>query len=386
MESSKQSIVSEHEPAPSALTTGRAGGAVLVALGAMLALVLAGGPVRADFDFGFFGPFLPLQVSTVPSNGDLNPYGLAFVPQQFQSGGKLRPGQMLISNFNDASLQGRGSTIITINPRNGATGLFFQGTPPIGFTNALGVVHAGLVFAGSVSTTDGTSATAQSGGLFVLDANGNIVTNLGTKELINGPWGMAINDRGGSAGLFVSNVFDGTITRLNVTFGNGGTISVQSAVKIGSGFGFGADTAAVVVGPAGLAYDAFHDTLFVASEMDDTIFALHGAGTTQTDLGTGTVVYEDAAHLHGPLGLIFAPNGNLLVANADPAVSQDANEPSEIVEFTRGGQFVRQYSVDPNRGSAFALGIASREDAKVFAYVDDFLSNCTILNLSGEMF
>ncbi len=386
MESSKQSIVSEHEPAPSALTTGRAGAAILVALGAMLALVLAGGPVRADFDFGFFGPFLPLQVSTVPSNGDLNPYGLAFVPQQFQPGGKLRPGQMVISNFNDTSLQGRGSTIITINPRNGATGLFFQGTPPIGFTNALGVVHAGLVFAGSVSTTDGTSATAQSGGLFVLDANGNIVTNLGTKELINGPWGMAINDRGGSAGLFVSNVFDGTITRLNVTFGNGGTISVQSAVKIGSGFGFGADTAAVVVGPAGLAYDAFHDTLFVASEMDDTIFALHGAGTTQTDLGTGTVVYQDAAHLHGPLGLIFAPNGNLLVANADPAVSQDANEPSEIVEFTRGGQFVRQYSVDPNLGSAFALGIASREDAKVFAYVDDFLSNCTILNLSGEMF
>ena len=98
------------------------------------------------------------------------------------------------------------------------------------------------------------------------------------------------------------------------------------------------------------------------------------------------MVYEDAAHLHGPLGLIFAPNGNLLVANADPAVSQDANEPSEIVEFTRGGQFVRQYSVDPNLGSAFALGIASREDAKVFAYVDDFLSNCTILNLSGEMF
>jgi len=386
MESSKQSIVSEHEPAPSALTTGRAGAAILVALGAMLALVLAGGPVRADFDFGFFGPFLPLQVSTVPSNGDLNPYGLAFVPQQFQSGGKLRPGQMLISNFNDTSLQGRGSTIITINPRNGATGLFFQGTPPIGFTNALGVVHAGLVFAGSVSTTDGTSATAQSGGLFVLDVNGNIVTNLGTKELINGPWGMAINDRGGSARLFVSNVFDGTITRVNVTFGNGGTISVQSAVKIGSGFGFGADTAAVVVGPAGLAYDAFHDTLFVASEMDDTISALHGAGTTHTDLGTGTVVYQDAAHLHGPLGLIFAPNGNLLVANADPAVSQDANEPSEIVEFTRGGQFVRQYSVDPNLGSAFALGIASREDAKVFASVDDFLSNCTILNLSGEMF
>src|SRR4029077_18616808 len=210
---------------------------------------------------------------------------------------------------------------------------------------------------------------------------GHVVTKLGTSKLINGPWGLAINDRGFGAQLFVSNVFDGTVTRLDVTFDNGG-VSVSDAVKIGSGYGFGPDSAAVVLGPAGLAYDAFRDILFVASEMDDTIFALQGAGHTQTDLGRGTVVYQDAAHLHGPLGLIFAPNGNLLVANADPAVSQDPNEPSEIVEFTRSGRFVRQYSVDPNLGSAFALGIEDRNGTEVFAYVDDFLSTCTILNLS----
>jgi hypothetical protein len=97
-------------------------------------------------------------------------------------------------------------------------------------------------------------------------------------------------------------------------------------------------------------------------------------------------VYQDKAHLHGPLGLIFAPNGNLLVANADPMVSQDPNEPSEIVEFTRSGRFVRQYSVDPNLGSAFALGIEDRNGTQVFAYVDDFLSTCTILNLSSATF
>jgi hypothetical protein len=362
---------------------------ILTALGAMLALLLPSRSARADFDFR--RPFLPLQVSTVPANGDLNPYGLAFVPPEvpFPSAspveGSLKPGEMLISNFNDTSLQGRGSTIITVDPGSGQTGLFFQGTPPIGFTNALGIVHAGLVFAGSVFTTDGTSNTAGSGGLYVLNARGHVVTKLGTSKLINGPWGLAINDRGFGAQLFVSNVFDGTVTRLDVTFDNGG-VSVRDAVKIGSGYGFGPDSAAVVVGPAGLAYDAFRDILFVASEMDDTIFALQGAGHTQTDLGRGTVVYQDAAHLHGPLGLIFAPNGNLLVANADPAVSQDPNEPSEIVEFTRSGRFVRQYSVDPNLGSAFALGIVSHDDSEVFAYVDDFLSTCTILNLSGGMF
>jgi hypothetical protein len=355
------------------------GATLLVATAAFLALLLPGRPVHAG------GPFLPLQVSTVPSNGDLNPYGLAFVPHGFPTGTGLRPGEMLISNFNDTSLQGRGSTIITIDPSTGKTGLFFQGTPPIGFSNALGLVHAGLVFAGSVMTTDGTSATAKSGGLYVLDAKGHVVTNLGMNELVNGPWGLAINDHGASAQLFVSNVFDGTITRLDVTFDHGG-ISVQDAITIGSGFGFGPDTGAVVVGPAGLAYDPFVDTLFVASEKDDTIFALHGAGKTQSNLGTGTVVYQDPAHLHGPLGLIFAPNGDLLTANADPAVSQDPSVPSEIVEFTRNGHFVREYSVDPNLGSAFALGIEGGEGSVVFAYVDDSLSNCTILNLSRSAF
>jgi hypothetical protein len=44
--------------------------------------------------------FLPDQmiVSTVPPNGDVNPYGVAFVPQGFQSGtGPLRPGDILVS-------------------------------------------------------------------------------------------------------------------------------------------------------------------------------------------------------------------------------------------------------------------------------------------------
>jgi hypothetical protein len=371
--------IGSHAP-PSPATRPRA--TLLVATGALLALLLPGRAVHAEFNLS--RPFLPLQVSTVPSNGDLNPYGLAFVPRDFPSGGGgLRSGEILISNFNDTMLQGRGSTIITIDPGSGKTGPFFQGTPPIGFTNALGLVRAGLVFAGSVLTTDGTSATAKSGGLYVLDTRGHIVTNLGMNELVNGPWGLAINDQGSFAQLFVSNVFDGTITRLDVTFDHGG-VSVQDAMTIGSGYGFGPDTAAVVVGPAGLAYDPFRDTLYVASEMDDTIFALHGAGKTRSNLGTGTVVYKDPAHLHGPLGLIFTPNGDLLTANADPAVSQDPNVPSEIVEFTRSGRFVRQYSVDPNLGSAFALGIEGGEDAVVFAYVDDFLSTCTILNLSGS--
>ena len=64
-------------------------------------------------------PFLPSTVqvvSTVPSNGDVNPYGVAFVPHGFP-GGVLTPGDILVSNFNNAqNLQGTGTTIVRACP------------------------------------------------------------------------------------------------------------------------------------------------------------------------------------------------------------------------------------------------------------------------------
>src|ERR1700693_5643089 len=51
-------------------------------------------------------PFLPgpiRVVSTVPDNGDGNPYGVAFVPSYFPSGGTINPGDVLVSNFNNAA-------------------------------------------------------------------------------------------------------------------------------------------------------------------------------------------------------------------------------------------------------------------------------------------
>jgi hypothetical protein len=52
--------------------------------------------------------------------------------------------------------------------------------------------------------------------------------------------------------------------------------------------------------------------------LDDAIYKLKGAGHTTTNLGKGEVIYDDQTVLHGPLGLIFAPNGDLITANADP--------------------------------------------------------------------
>jgi len=44
----------------------------------------------------------------------------------------------------------------------------------------------------------------------------------------------------------------------------------------------------------------------------------------------------------GPLDLARSPNGHLPVANSDGR-NADPNQPSELVEFTAGGEFLSQF-------------------------------------------
>ena len=141
--------------------------------------------------------------------------------------------------------------------------------------------------------------------------------------LLDNPWDLTINDQGTTAQVFVSNVLPapngGIVTRIDLSI-SGGTVTVVDKVQIGSGYATRPDTAGFVTGPAGLAYDAVNDVLYVASSADNEIFKIAGAGTVMTNqTGTGTLVYNDPAHLHGPLGLVLAPNGNLITANSDLA-------------------------------------------------------------------
>ena len=316
---------------------------------------------------------VPSSVSTPTPEG--NPYGLTMVPSGFPKGGIVSPGDLLVSNFNNsAGQQGLGTTIDFISPKSGATGLFFQVSGPqtTGFTNALGVAKKGFIFAGTVLTTDGTDATAAPGDLYILDKGGNVVQTItpGT-NLINGPWGLAINDKGNSAQVFVSNVFDGTVTRLDLSF-KGSGVSIDKSTTIASGYTFALNPGAIVVGPAGLSYDKKRDVLYVSAENDNKIFAVSGASKLTASGGSGTMIFSDPA-LNGPLGLVMALNGDLITVNADSLNGSPAI-PSDVIEFTSGGALVRQFSIDPNPGSGFAILSLQNE----FAYVDDFTSNVTI--------
>ncbi len=302
-------------------------------------------------------PLAPAAVSTVPGSGDVNPYGVAFVPRTVSPGTGLQAGDVLVSNFNNVqNLQGTGRTIVRVTP-SGQVSQFFSG-PQSGLTAALGVLANGTVIVGNLPTADGTAATVQAGSLAFIDRNGNLLGSIFSTSVVNGPWGLAINDsNNGQAQVFVSNVLNGTIVRLGVVYSFSNTVvAVNSAVTIGSGFSHRTDPAALVLGPAGLAYDALHGVLYVASSSDNAIYALANAGTATASLGAGTLAYSDPVHLHGPLALASVPNGHLLVANSDGS-NADPNQPSELVEFTTAGQFIAQYSLDPNNGGAFGVGL-----------------------------
>ncbi|MGH7838280.1 MAG: hypothetical protein ACREQC_10730, partial [Candidatus Binataceae bacterium] len=227
-----------------------------------------------------------------------------------------------------------------------------------------------------VATADGTDNTVSAGPLLVLDANGNVVDSI--TSALDGPWGLAINSSDSRVQVFVSNVLNGTVTRLDFSFRRG-KIHFDSSTQIASGYSHAFDPLAIVIGPAGLVYNQSRDVLYVAGEDDDKIFAIQNASTT-TDHGTGTVIYSDTTHLHGPLGLAMAPNGNLIAANND-SINSDTNQPSEIVEFTIGGRFVRQFSIDPNIDGPFGIAIGEFNDANEFAYLNDNRNTLSVLEL-----
>ena len=148
----------------------------------------------------------------------------------------------------------------------------------------------------------------------------------------------------------------GTVSRIDMLILNGAP-HVLDMVTIGSGYPSGSDPSAFVVGPAGLAFNAATDTLYVNSEISGTggeVFAIPNAALARTSRGTGTLIYADSTHLHGPLGLVLAPNGDLIAADSD-STNIDMNQTSELVEFTTQGTFVAQLSLNPNPGGAFAI-------------------------------
>ncbi len=355
----------------------------------LLASIAALLPLAASANGGgsFIGPLNTMTpvASTVPANGDVNPYGVAIVPRTM---GNLVRGDILVSNFNNsANLQGTGTTIVEIAP-NGSMTLFAQlsasnlhGACPggVGLTTALVALRQGWVIVGSLPTTDGTSATAQAGCLIVLNSHGQAVETISGGP-INGPWDMTAVEDDGGATLFVTNVLNGTVAgngnvvnqgtvvRIRLSLPDQGNPHVTSETVIGSGFPEKTDPAALVIGPTGVGLGE-NGTLYVADTQGNRIAAIPGAMFRRSSAGTGRTVSQGGS-LNGPLGLTIAPNHDIVVANAS-----DGN----LVEVTpRGQQVATKLAESAGAGSLFGLAIAPNR-AGVY-YVDDSTNALNLLH------
>ncbi|HXX33048.1 MAG TPA: hypothetical protein VEM15_01110 [Thermodesulfobacteriota bacterium] len=324
--------------------------------------------------------------STIPANGDINPYGVAEVQQ---SVGSLVAGHILVSNFNNSNnLQGTGSTIVDVAP-NGTVKLFAQIDPNqlpgfcpggVGLTTALVVLRSGWVIVGSLPTTDGMADTAQAGCLIVLDSNGDPVETI-FGSLINGPWDMTAFESDYGARLFVTNVLNGTVAgngqivnqgtvvRINLILSKNNIPFIESMTVIGSGFPERTDPVALVIGPTGVGlspkehhkhdmqqslkfgeHDGEPEVLYVADSLNNQIVVIPDPLHRTTSAGTGFTL-SSGGSLNDPLGLVVAPNGHILTVNGDDGF---------ITEITPEGDQIATALLDntgspPGAGTLFGL-------------------------------
>jgi hypothetical protein len=348
--------------------------------------------LASAFDHPFIGQFHTITSlgSTVPANGDVNPYGIVSVPHNV---GALVRGDTLISNFNDEqNLQGTGTTIVQVTP-SGSLSLFAQIDPStlpgpcpggVGLTTALAILPHGLVVVGSLPTANGQAATAQAGCLIVLNSSGEVVQTISGPP-IDGPWDMTSVEQGDDATLFVTNVLNGTVAsgetptdggtvvRIRVHVGGDdghdgarghhhhGMLQVTASEVIASGFPERTDPAALVVGPTGVGLDE-EGTLYVADTQGNRIAEVPDALSRQTPLGEGGTTVAAGGYLNNPLGLTIAPNGDILTANANDG---------KIVETTPIGAEFQPFDTGAGGGGLFGLTVAPNNQGVLFVNDSD---------------
>jgi hypothetical protein len=364
---------------------------LLGALAAALAglMLLPGSALAFNFfHFSFIGPLNTVTEvgSTVPGNGDVNPYGIVTVPNNV---GTLVRGDLLISNFNNSkNEQGTGTTIVQVSP-DGAQSLFAQINPAtlpligpcpggVGLTTALDVLPDGYVVVGSLPSANGEAATAQPGCLIVLDPWGHVVKTI-AGGAINGPWDMTAVSGFGTTALFVTNVFGavaggetttygGTVSRIILNSGFGHPPVVTSEKVIATGFSEATNEAAFVLAPTGVALSAY-DTLYVADTLSDRIAAVPDALFRQSPIGGGGITVTKGGGLNFPLGLTLAPNGDILTANGG-----DGN----IVETTPFGFQFPPKNTGAEGGGLFGLTVAA--DGHGIYFVNDTENTLDLLH------
>ncbi len=337
-----------------------------------------GRPVRPAQ--GQLSSVVNMQVaSTVPPNGDTNPYGVAIVPT---SAGNLVAGDVLVTNFNNsAGTPGAGTTIVQIDPTTGSTSLFYQGSQSL-------VGPDGIVLNPAKDILwVGDYGPANSSGVYDgADANVDVISPSGSRMatfdnattgtgFFNGVWGQGVSDVNGQIAFYWPNAGDGTtgagggvVWRLDPLSGATSQPLGSTYTLVAKGLGYASTpgtTAANAGGPQGMAYDPANGTLYVTDDVTNQILAIPDAASA-TGPGTAMVV-ASGGRLDSPQGIALNPtNGDLLVVNG--AGNND------LLEYTPSGRLVAHRDLLRHQPAGALFGLAATETptgALVVYYVDD---------------
>jgi sugar lactone lactonase YvrE len=144
-----------------------------------------------------------------------------------------------------------------------------------------------------------------------------------------------------------------TVVRIDLALSATAAPQVTTTTVVGKNFPWQANKAALDLAPTGLALG--HDgTLYVADTETNKISAIAEAATRTTAVSASSSTISSGGALNAPLGMMLAPNGDLIVVNGN-----DGN----AVEVTpTGAQVATKTLVANGAGDLFGLTATAAGD------------------------
>lgn len=310
--------------------------------------------------------------STVDShNGDKGPRSISIVPSGH---GLLQKGQLLVCNFSDKSgAAGAGTTVEVLNPTPGSKPTRFvadasiKGCDGDAITGAAEVYVAGFAGGAVVNFNEEAKKVREyTGSLFKVPLS----------EVSANPM-----EPYSPAYVYVSNAESGSIVSISVGFyGNG------QATEVADGFAVNKSAPGTKLGPSGLQYNSFPDTLYIVDGVTNTVVEfLHASDLLEKDeivvkpggktfqckhakTTCGKLIHAGSP-LNAPLASVLLPNGNLVVANTKGTAN-------ELVELTPTGQILATKVVDKSQTQGvFGLAATGTNDTNAGLFYTDTNSN-----------
>jgi len=298
-----------------------------------------------------------------PVNGAQNPYGLTVAPT---TTGSLTKGDLVICNFNAKSnVQGTGRSIVALHPVADATPTHISALSSLKGCDALALDPGGVIWAAAMVADDNP----------VIDASGNLITNIKGKPFTQ-PWGQVYaQPKSGSAAFYETNAGNGSVVRINL--GSKFTFDV-----IATGFPVNHGKPGTALAPSGLAYDPNLDTLYFADGMNDTVVAFknvsaipaggikaksNGMQFSGPNAADARIVFAGVP-LNGPISTALLPNGNLIVGN-----TLDQSGKNLLIEVaTASGKVLDVRNVDTGAaGALFGIVATGTKNSNTKIYFND---------------